>query len=794
MSFSIRIANGSVGGAIALRDADGQEQYIPVFSDAWIRTFTLFGHSSCLLASDRNQLALLDISRREITARTRLDASVDKIAVSPEGRTAIAYGARSFLFFVLELPQLEQKKKYNLARKVANETHELIYYNESEFYREHKRFFSDLNDKESDYRKISLSRDADPVFRDERTVIAPVSHAQKDLPFTIYFRTGPGESHLWRYWTEVAELDLANDQILYKPIRNTVGTETHIRLLSPDGRHAVLQSLGPVATSTGARKSANPFVRAVFDRRNRLQRAYGLELWDIVKDQPELKNMVAFHLFENDGILPINTANPRYKEDHLYEAEIDLIVSGLVTVLSGGAADWHSSHAKRREDRFFAPQETGENPPTEGTRYALCGHPMFFGKVMHRLLEANPSFPSGIPWKDLTDRHRGFLYYFLKAWSAHSRMPTFNMIWSDDGHSVLALGQDGTAREISFAEGPGPAWHLMGREEITRKYAALSSTIQTRQIGGRAFSVDLPDSRIEFAIPANVTFGSSRLHETEASHTERIGDKETKRLEIKAVNQIVAKTRAGYVTAKSKSVSDLIDGVCRLSKEVEQRFEEIVVSSSWTPSVYFKESEITETDFCDRLSRDGSDAAVEALLALLKAYLKHSSSKNFPALHIDGEIPALGPTALALLKTATPVPAEVLTFLRLREVYHDVWIHIEFRISSLPTERLLESDVWAISLTLALQDYAHLGNGHGPVDLLQPAQSKMIKSASTTEIKAISTIFLEQMNALWPNYPWEPGSEAERCVQRICSALEKNGGTEQVIARNLRAAFPLLAV
>jgi hypothetical protein len=794
MLYVVRLVNAYLGGAIAVRDSDGFEYKLAVFADAVVEDFAFAGDHLCVLISRKGGIALLDLHRREVVERARLSFQPEGIVVSPDGSRAVAWAANPGRIGVVDLPSLTEALTFNLAERRTDGGYNLVYRTADELQKQRLRLV-DLPYVDAPLCQMRFSKRVRPAFRADGHIVMPIEYNEKGPDFVWDHIDGKPLSSSFFQWTVgIAELDLDAARIDFRPFRYIMEQmpQCHfeVRAISPDGQLAVLHSASPIAGPAKDRPEGGALARVFGRRGTKRSWAYGLELWDIAGKQPIRKGVTAFHAFRDDGIMHPTSVRLTPADAETLRPEIDLVMPGLLAVLSGRGAEWHTSAQKRAEDAYFVPRETAATRPAFRPGFGRVADPLLFGPVMRQLLEVQPGTPQEIPWADLSNRQKWFLSHFIRGWGFHARTPVMAVAWTSDPDRVVVLGRNGIVREISFAQGPGVAFEVRDPPHPSHGFDWSKQDAQLIPLGNRSFAVDYFSARFEFDLPQSTDFGFHNLEGTRQLPIRVITDHQQHVKESAYADSLTRAIRPGYITIDGRAPAQIVAGLEKLAPELRANFDEIVVDNRWAPALFHRGKPIEEMEFCDILVRDGSQAARTALETLLLAWLERTSGTVQPVWHPDDETPAMGPVALALVQLCEPIPGAVMTFFSRRDPDHDNWTPEAWQALALSPYRLAQPELLALRIRLALQDISTGNIGPDLFALYNLDQDREKLRADLSQVETYARLVAAQIRAQWPDLASAGNSRGAFLVEKIVGAIDLTAPAEAALVAALRGQLP----
>ena len=808
VSFLVRPINGTSGSAIAIRERSGEEKKLAVFPDAAIQDHALVRDDHCILVSRKRGIALVDLASATVVRRARLSLVPDRLSVSEDGSRAIAYHCKPGQVLVIDPATLEETARYNLMQACEDGTFKLLHRDHDALKRDSTPWdsipFSDglLADETSEddiwrkydaptgLRRMRFTSGARARLRADGNVVLPFEFGTNGPEWTAS-RHGakPILSRARDFHVGVAVIDLEKAQLEMHVIQQRIEPGVYpsfaVRSISPDGGRAILQSFDPLAAETAERAPGGMF-RKIFGRTPEPHKelAFGLEVWNI-EARPQLLNSVAFRSLRNETLLPIDTQRFGDADIAAAREEIDLVFSGVDATFAGRADAWRASSEKRKEDAYFDPLET-RAAPAFNPAFNRVHYPSLFAETMRRFVKLNPAPFSAAPWEKLGDRQRRFLASVASGWGKHSAHAANSMAWSSRDR-LIVLSRDGTVREISLSAGIGPAWRLVDPASGAWPFSARDIfPPELIHLQRNVFAVDLYNFRLEFELPSSENFGPANLGVSTTLTYRVVRDGKAHEAEVKEVDRLTEEIRRGYVKISSKDPARIIKGLHELAAEVRDHLDEIVVDHRWLPSLQYRGKAIPESEFCDILVADGSDAAVAALDELLSAFLDATEGRQGNIWHPNDGTPTMGPVAFALIRICDPLPQSVTRFFARRDANHDMWTLPEFERLALPPERFLSSDLVTVQFRLAIQDIS-TGNAESDIfDLYRLPLAREALRADPSLAPEFAKTIVAQLEAQAPDLSWASGDGVSGVLEGIAERLDPADPAAATIGAELR--------
>ncbi|MCW2285055.1 hypothetical protein M2323_003025 [Rhodoblastus acidophilus] len=805
MTFLIRPIDGNIGSAVAIRDDFGDEKKLAVFADAGIMDCAKVGGNQCLLISRKQGIALVDLAARNVIRRGRLSIQADYIA--------IAYTCRPGLIATVDLTTLKQTDRYNLIQTCPDGSFQLIY-RDSDALRKAGAFWDSIpysdgplhgevgedhfslkyaSEEPSGLRRMQFTRGARATFRADGKVVIPFEFSTNG-PRWVHDKSfeKPLMSSAPDFRVGVAVIDVEAERldmhVIRKQIEPSVYTSFPVRAISPDGRHAVLQGYDPIVVPEKQAKGLVGGLRSLLGCKPTLDLAFGLEAWNISRE-PKLAGDFPFRRLEGATLPPVTTLTFDDAELARIRREIELVFPGVEAGFAGRDEAWRASWDKRKEDAYYAPLETRKFPA-----YTPAFHvqfPPMFAEVAQRLARLRQNPFTTMPWDRLDDRQRAFVAGVLRVWSEQAALAADSMAWiARDRFAVLS--RDGTVRECSLEGGVGQTFQLVDPETrvwpFSKRYVPSPglAELELIHLQDRAFAVDLYEFRLEFELPStDVSAGGDPCAPVPVAYR-IVRDAEGWDREVKQVNRLAEKIRRGYVTIGSKEPARIIAGLRELAREVRDHFDEIVVDDRWLPSLHHRGSAITEPEFCDILIADGSDEAVRALDELLTAFLGAAGDPRRSIWHLDDCTPAMGPTALALIRLCDPLAPSIARYYARRDIYHDTANSEAFARVELPQSRFLSPDLVTLQIRLALQDICSR-NVEADIFALYrlPLVREALRAGSPPALD-LAEVIVSQLEEQTANPDLSGAARVADVLEAIASALDVGAPAEAALATELR--------
>jgi hypothetical protein len=791
MDYVVRIVGATLGGAVAVRSPDGEEYKIAIFADALVEHHAMLAGGRCLLISRNGGAALLDLAARAVVRRARLSLHPERIVAAPGPDRVVVYRHDPAIIAVLDLADLSEVRKFNLARRRPDGDYDLLFRSLDDLKAENISWHS-LPNADAPLRVLKLARGVQPAMRGDADLVAALEYHEDGPEFAYDEVDGkPLTTKLVRRTSAVGIFDLDSARLQIRPLRQTIehplDSHFQVRLIGRDGTRAVLQSASPIeAPASGGAVGA---LGRIFGRKPASSLAYGLELWDIGAAKPGRQAVVAYQAFRDQDLMHPSSVRLSPSEADLRRQAAALVMPGLEAVISGQRPQWEKGAARKREDEFFRPFATHVESARRRAPMSHLGDPTVFGEVLRTLLRSNKSAPQHMPWEAMTNRQKEFVSEIQRAWGFHAKTPVMAMAWTREPDRIVVLGRNATIREISLTEGPGPAYRLVDPPKSSYGFDWISRDADLVPIRGRTFAVAYYPARFEFDLPPSPDFGAHHLDRVTLLPFRIIMDRDRHDKELAEADRLTRAIRPGYVTIKSREAKDIIAGLAKLADEIRTRLGEIVVDNRWAPALFHRGKAIEEQEFCDVLVKDRSGAARAALEDLLQAYVDTNTGPE-NVWHPDDDAPTMGPVALALLRLSDPIPECVMTFYGRRDMDHDGWTREALGGLGLPAERLTATDLLALQFRLAIQDIAtgnieaelfrQYGLGHARSALhRRPALAEPYADLIVSQLEAQAKISLS----------WSGGADA--LLTKIADALDSSSPSEATLAAELRRRLPL---
>jgi len=786
VGFEIRIINGNSGGGIAVKQHDGKEQKLAVFPDSHVEDFAKFENQFCVLVSRKRGIAFLDLELMAISKRFQLSHGVENVIISPNGKFAICYRCQELTLTVLRLPDLEEIKVYNLAQRRDDGAYNLIYKTQEELKNDNIRF-DNIPIGEAPLRRIRISKNVCPKFTSDGKLIVPVEYFENELEYEIGPKSStcnPTSYKFNKFTIGIGEINFNTETFNFKAIRQVseyrLDTDFCVRAISDDGTKIILHSSHLIPATTGQEVQNKFGLKKVFGRRQSISWGYGMEVWNITNSQPSLDKIIHYQNFDDNTLMHSTTLKMFDHEKADFKYAIDLLIPGLIAVLSGRKIEWENSSEKRKEDVFYTPGETGQEIPSYQYPYWRVSDPLLFGDVMRQLLSIHPSFPQNLPWADFTNRQKHFIKFLIEAWGFHAKGPIMSLTWIDDLDRLLILGRDGTLREISINEGSGPACLIENRPTTLNSLDWQNKDADLIYLGSRKFAVSYYATNFQFELPDNSSFGANQISITKTLSVRIITDRELHQKEVKAMDRLVNAIRPGHIKIRSLAAKDVVSGINQLAEDLRNNYSQIIVDNRWVPTLWVKGKPIEEQGICNILCDDASKESAAALENLLTSYLQCTSGKIQDAWHLDDETPTMGSVAISLLKILNPVPAVVMEFIEQRDIDHEDWFYEAFDNLGIESRQTTPDDLLPIRVRLAIQAMSRgylnkffelfgLNN-----DLVKMNSNPALASEYAQEI-------IKQTSRQWPKTPIDRSMYAANVISTIKASLDNNNFGERTL-------------
>ncbi|GKQ51500.1 hypothetical protein [Bradyrhizobium sp. Ce-3] len=807
-AFIVRPINGTLGSAIAIRDGFAEEQKLAIFADARIQDCTRVGDDRCLFLSHKMGIALVDLSSRKVIERGRLKQAADRIAVSRDGRWAVAYHCNPGLIAVIELPTLQESARYNLIQTREDGAFQLLHRDNDVLNESGAPWnsipFSDgplrgeagadqfwlkyAPVEPNGLRRIRFDRGARATFRADGKLVAPFEFSVNG-PEWVWsrLRNKPITTMARDTTVGVAVIDLDTArlemQVIQRQIEPSVYTTFPVQSISPDGTHAIVRAFDPV--DAGAREHGlGGRLRQLFGSEPDAALAFGLEVWDVT-GTPRLTRSIAFKPLNGETLRRINTL--RFNDAELAEArkEIGLVFPGVEAGFAGREHEWRTSREKQLEDAYFDPLETRE-APAFNPAFGHVHFPVLYAEATQLFWKLRPRPFSTLPWDHFDDRQRCFVASVLNGWSAHSAYSVDSIAWIARDRFVV-LSRDGTVRELSIAGDVGQTYQLVDPKTGTWSFTEPSLfPHELIHIRSSAFAITAFNHRLEFDLPSMAASSVGALGAPIPLAYRAVADVAARNAEVKRVDSLAEAIRRGYVKIGSKEPARLIAGLRELAREAREHFDEIVVDERWLPTLHYRGKAVGETEFCDILAADGSDAATRALDELLTAFLDATAVRRQNVWHPDDVTPTMGPVTFALIRLCDPLPPSVARFYDRRDMSHDTWTPQEFERLDLPKSRFSSPDLLTLQIRLAIQDIC---TGNVKADIFALYRLPLVREAlhvDPSRSADLAQAIIDQLSGQASDLAWATSAGVAGVLEAIVEGLDAGIPAEAALADELR--------
>ncbi|WP_143279097.1 hypothetical protein [Bradyrhizobium sp. C9] len=808
-AFIVRPINGTLGSAIAIRDDSGEEQKLAIFADARIQDCARVGDDRCLFLSQKMGIALVDLSSRKVIKRGRLKQAADRIAVSSDGRRAVAYHCNPGLIAVIELPTLQESARYNLIQTQEDGAFQLLHRDNDALNKGGTPWdsipFSDgplrgeagadqfwlkyAPAEPNGLRRIRFDRGARAIVRADGKLVVPFEFSVNGPEWVrSRLRNKPITTMARDITVGVAVIDLGTAriemQVIQRQIEPSVYTTFPVQSISPDGTHAIIRAFDPVAVDPGAREHGlGDRLRQLFGSEPDTALAFGLGVWDVT-GKPSLASSVAFKPLKGETLRRINTL--RFNDAEIAEArkEIGLVFPGVEAGFASREGEWRTSREKQLEDAYFDPLETRE-VPAFNPAFGHVHFPVLFAETTQLFWKLRPRPFSTLPWDHFDDRQRCFVADVLNGWSAHSAGSADSIAWIAHDRFVVLSG-DGTVRELSIAGAVGQTYQLVdpktGRWTFTEPSLFPHELIHLRN---RAFEITAFNHRLEFDLPSMAPSSAGALGAPIPLAYRVVADVAARNAEVKKVDSLAEAIRRGYVKIGAKEPARMIAGLRELAREAREHLDEIVVDDRWLPTLHCRGKAVGETEFCDILAADGSDAAARALDELLTAFLDATAVRRQNVWHPDDVTPTMGPVTFALIRLCDPLPPSVARFYDRRDMSHDTWTPQEFERLDLPEDRFLSPDLSTLQIRLAIQDICA---GNVKADIFALYRLPLVREAlhiDPSRSANLAQAIIDQLSGQASDLAWATSAGVAGVLEAIVEGLDADIPAEAALAEEL---------
>jgi hypothetical protein len=291
--------------------------------------------------------------------------------------------------------------------------------------------------------------------------------------------------------------------------------------------------------------------------------------------------------------------------------------------------------------------------------------------------------------------------------------------------------------------------------------------------------------RFEFVLPKFTPAKFAEREEIELLGYDLVVDNEVSAADVIQVDRLAAAIRSGYIKIKTKSPSDIIDGLQELAIEIQTKFNEIVVGDRWVPALYHRRKQVDEKEFCSILIDQSSQSAQIALETLLKSFLDLAGDRAGSIWDPEGYIPAMAPTAFALVQLCDLIPEAVFRYFALRDMNHDMWTPVRFSELRLSPNRFTAPDLLVLQIRLAIQDIC-TGNPHPYLFTfygLSHARESLYANPSLAS--GLADIFVRELKAQTPNLSFARTAGALSVLQTVVGALQIDHPAEARLAQEI---------
>ncbi len=812
----IRKINGNVGSAIATLDPIGVEYKLAVFPDAGIVDFAMVSEQKFVVLSAKRQIAIVDLASRSILLRGRLSFQASHIVADPTRNRVIAYNCSPGLISTFSLSELKEIRRYNLLQARSDGAYDLLFRDDDQLKElgipwdriphavgplgetnEPSKTWLDLYpDVTTSLRRITFSQNSAKA--------KAVCHKDGHLVIPYAVETGPSESLnnnaiLSELSAGIATIDINSERLELKEIcqKKNLPKEYYsqvglpIQSINTNATRATLRSFNPVHIAETSDEDASWFgAIKTFGRKTPMIDAFGLEIWAIDQQVPQLVTTIGYQPLRDEYLSP--TDMQRFTDAEIVEAsrEIDLLMPGLVAVFSGDQNEWSRSDEKLHEDSYFEPREA-QTVPNFNPAWRRVHHPLLFGRVFRALAKTKANPLANIPWDILTKRQCDFIETFLRAWGQHSLDPVKSILWMKEDRFIV-LGHNGIVREISLQEGPGEAYQLV--HPATKLYPFVDRRSNEAKLSAlnlleRKFAVDTylfySFHRFEFILPKFTPAKFAEREKIELLEYRLVVDNEVGAADVIQVDRLAAAIRPGYIKIKTTSPSDIIDGLQKLAPELQKKFNEIVVDDRWVPTLYHRGKQLDEKQFCSILIDQRSQSAQVALETLLKNFLDLAGDRAGSIWDPEGFTPAMAPTAIALIQLCDFIPEAVFRYFALRDMNHDMWTPVRFSELNLSPSRLAARDLLALQIRLAIQDIC-TGNPKPYLFALYSLNHVRIALYANPSLSSgLADIIVEQLREQTPKFSFASAAGALGVLQTIINALDHDQPAEASLVQEL---------
>lgn len=790
------------GGVVELCTPKGIACPLAVFADGVIEEIKALDETRFLLTSRKGHVTLVDCEARSVSTRIHLPGSLRVgILAMPGGNTAFVWSKNSTSYFLLELPSLAIKARFNLAERIEGERYRLVYRSQDEL-EGMGAHFQALPAHGSPLRRIVLSNAGAVVCRSDGTLVLPVEYKKAGREFISHSFEYRGKrsditENLGRHITGVCEIDTDSQMCLFKMFEDRVGRFATIHSFSPDGRFALVNSASPLELRETALPKPAGFLKRTFGRRAPASYACGLDVWDIGATPQRVARVPVRPLLRDADDTP--PPSRRIPGDIDAAKAGGVVVPGLRAAVIGRSAEWMKSREKQEEDEVYLPHESQLTGPRKHYPESFICEGPHLGNFIRRIMQEVPEVFSELPWQDLTDRQMRVVSSVLKAWEAYASREFLRIAWTDRPDTFLALTCRGTLREIHMFQGPGPEYRIEPLPERKRSIenAKPYSDVELKHLGDRKFALEYPAHRLEFDVPPTASFTAAPSGAVHLLQARIVVDRDRYSKELKIADRLAREIRPGYVTIKSLEPQEIIVGVKKLTAEVTGSFEEMAVENRWQPTLFKGRKQIREQDICDILLADGGSESFAVLSALLDAYLVTQETRNgrqWTVWHEDDVTPALVPTAFTLIEMTGTVPDNVNRLFGMRDMEHDTrYTPQRFASLKLTPGQLASEQLFRLRLRLAVQDVGTGNNGTDLANFYGLKRELGTIDSGGYSAKDFAEIVKEVVDAQAPDFDWASPQGPKGMLETLANGLKGEGSGIATLKDELRKRRERLA-
>ena len=284
--------------------------------------------------------------------------------------------------------------------------------------------------------------------------------------------------------------------------------------------------------------------------------------------------------------------------------------------------------------------------------------------------------------------------------------------------------------------------------------------------------------------------------------TQRVYDREKFVKDHEVAEKLARKARKGFITIRSKSAANLMNGLSKLTPEYAKYYDEIILSNRWDAGLYHKGNLILEKEITKTLTKAKDLTAIPVLADFIRAIMWVSAKKtsgrddlkiepyprnmdnkslDWRVWHNDDGTQVGMPSVNALIALSKTVPELALTFYRYRDFEHDVYTDDTGLMEDVLPHVNLEKP--GMLKLLAITSFQLLATGRVQNDLFAQHGMNLVAEALESgdlSPKLTAQIFVQEIKGMQGNLSWGQNLGPAGLVAQVVHGLD--GSSSQIKA------------